>query len=151
MTATVCNTGNPPGHRGDYSFRMGSGTYAPWYALLAKDTRDGVVIGWDYFGHWASSFVRSANGSVTAELRLANHKHTLAPGASLTTPKAFVGLFHGDLDDAGNEVLDWQYRYLWDYTRDRWFPAIRMLGYWMKGTMWHDWKLHYGAWRQSRS
>ena len=139
VTATVCNTGNPPGHRGDYSFRMGSGTYAPWYALLAKDTRDGVVIGWDYFGHWASSFVRNANGSVTAELRLADHKQTLAPGASLTTPKAFVGVFHGDLDDAGNEVLDWQYRYLWDYTRDKWFPAIRMLGYWMAGTMWHDW------------
>ena len=52
-------------------------------------------------------------------MKVAGHKQTLAPGESLTTPKAFVGLFRDDLDDAGNEVLDWQYRYLWDYTRER--------------------------------
>jgi len=60
----------------------------------------------------------------------------LASGESLTTPRAFIGLFREDLDDAGNEVLDWQYRYLWDYTRADWFPAIRMLGFWFKGTGW---------------
>lgn len=137
VSATVCNTGNrsstPPSV---YGFRLGSGTYAPWYALLANDTRDGVVIGWDYFGHWASSFQQNADGGVAVQLRVAGHKQTLAPGESLTTPKAFVGLFRDDLDDAGNEVLDWQYRYLWDYTRDGWFPAIRVLGYWHKGTCW---------------
>ena len=98
--------------------------------------REGVVIGWDYFGHWASSFRLDADGAVTVQLKVAGHKQTLAPGESLTTPKAFVGLFRDDLDEAGNEVLDWQYRYLWDYTRDGWFPAIRMLGYWMNGTGW---------------
>ena len=67
-------------------------------------------------------------------MKVAGHKQTLAAGESLTTPKAFLGLFHGDLDEAGNEVLDWQYRYLWDYTRKEWFPAIRMLGFWMYGT-----------------
>jgi hypothetical protein len=138
VAATVCNTGNVPGVAGGYGFRMGSSTYAPWNALLAKDTGDGVVIGWDYFGHWASSFHGNADGSVTAELKVAGHKQTLAPGELLTTPKAFVGLFRDDLDNAGNEVLDWQYRYLWDYTRDKWFPAIRVLGYWMKGTAWGE-------------
>ena len=44
------------GGGGGYGFRMGTSTYAPWYALLARDTGDGLVIGWDYFGHWASSF-----------------------------------------------------------------------------------------------
>ncbi|MCX7424521.1 MAG: hypothetical protein NTW96_02630 [Planctomycetia bacterium] len=144
VAATVCNTGNQSGGSAGYGFRMGSSTYAPWYALLAKDTRDGVVIGWDYFGHWASSFQRNTDGSVTAELKVAGHKQTLAPGASLVTPKAFVGLFRGDLDEAGNEVLDWQYRYLWDYTRDKWFPAIRVLGYWMRGTAWGEPGLNVG-------
>ena len=134
VTATLCNTGNRPLSNGVYGARMGSQSYAPWYALFAKDTRDGVVIGWDYFGHWASSFQRHANGAVTVQLKVAGHKQTLAPGESVTTPKAFVGLFRDDLDEAGNEVLDWQYRYLWDYTREPWFPAIRVLGYWMKGT-----------------
>jgi len=137
VTAAVCNTGNRSGGGGrGYGFRMGTSTYAPWYALLAGDTGEGVVVGWDYFGHWASSFRVSADGAVTVQLNVAGHRQTLAPGESVTTPKAFVGLFREDLDEAGNEVLDWQYRYLWDYTREGWFPAIRMLGYWYRGTGW---------------
>ena len=34
-----------------------------------------------------------------------------------------MALFRDDLDNAGNELLDWQYRYLWDYTREGWFPG----------------------------
>jgi hypothetical protein len=137
VTGSICNTGNGSGAGGGgYGFRMGTSTYAPWYALLARDTRDGVVIGWDYFGHWASSLRLNADGAVTVQLKVAGHKQTLAPGESVTTPKAFVGLFRDDLDEAGNEVLDWQYRYLWDYTREKWFPAIRVLGYWYNGTGW---------------
>ena len=48
------------GADGGYGFRMGTSTYAPWYALLARDTHEGLVIGWDYFGHWASSFRQGA-------------------------------------------------------------------------------------------
>jgi len=135
IAGSVSNTGNGSA-AGAYGFRMGSSTYAPWYALLARDTRQGVVVGWDYFGHWDASFRLGTNGTVNARLKVAGHRQTLAPGQSLTTPKAFVGLFCDDLDEAGNEVLDWQYRYLWDYTREGWFPAIRMLGYWYNGTGW---------------
>ena len=136
VIATVRNMGINPGAEEGYAFREGSSTYVPWYAMLAKDTRDGVVIGWDYIGHWVSSFQRNADGSVAVVLKVAGYKQTLEPGKSVITPKAFVGLFHNDLDEAGNEVLDWQYRYLWDYTRDGWFPAIRMLGHWYKGSCW---------------
>jgi hypothetical protein len=135
ITGSVCNTGNASGSA-PYGFRMGSSTYAPWNALYARDTREGLFIGWDYFGHWSSAFALGTDGAVKVQFRVAGHKQTLAPGQSLTTPKAFVGLFRDDLDNAGNEVLDWQYRYLWDYTRKDWFPAIRMLGYWMNGTGW---------------
>ncbi len=137
VTAQLCNTGNTfLGEGAIIGRRATSQSYAPWYALLASDTRDGIVIGWDYFGHWASSFEPNNTGFVTATLKVAGYRRAIAPGESVTTPKAFTALFHGDLDDAGNEVLNWQYRYLWDYTREPWFPAIRMLGYWMKGTGW---------------
>jgi hypothetical protein len=136
VTGSVCNTGNGVGSNTSYGFRPGSSSYAPWYALYAKDTKQGIFLGWDYFGHWTSSFSLNPGGSVTVRLKVAGHKQALAPGESLTTPKAFVGLYRDDLDNAGNECLDWQYRYLWDYTRDGWFPAIRMLGYWMNGTAW---------------
>ena len=135
VKGSICNTGNGTGSTA-YGFRMGTSTYAPWYGLIDRTTRDGLVIGWDYFGHWSSSFRLGGDGTVAARLNVAGHHQTLAPGASLTTPRAFVGLFRDDLDEAGNEVLDWQYRYQWDYTRAGWFPAIRMLGYWMKGTGW---------------
>jgi hypothetical protein len=139
VTASVSNRGNGGRARARdtrYHGRPGTLSYAPWAALFSKDTRDGLFVGWDYFGHWASSFALGADGAVTVQLKVAGHKQTLAPGDSLTTPIAFAGLFRDDLDAAGNECLDWQYRYLWDYTREPWFPAIRMLGYWMKGTGW---------------
>ncbi len=137
VTGSICNTGNGSGGgSAGYGFRPGSSTYAPWYGLFSQDTREGLFIGWDYFGHWTSQFSAGADGAVTAELKVAGHKQTLAPGESVTTPKALVGLFREDLDNAGNECLDWQYRYLWDYTRAGWFPAIRMLGYWYNGTGW---------------
>ena len=85
-------------------------------------------------GRPRSRFERRRHGR--ASLKVAGHKQTLAPGQSVTTPKAFAALYRDDLDNAGNEFLDWQYRYLWDYTREGWFPAIRMLGYWYKGTGW---------------
>ena len=135
VTGSVCNTGNSPGGS-TYGFRMGSATYAPWAALYARDTKDGLIFGWDYMGHWKSSYEPGPDGAVTARLVVTGHKQTLAPGESLTTPRAFVGLFSDDLDNAGNELLDWQYQYMWDYTREPWFPAIRMLGYWWNGTAW---------------
>ena len=67
---------------------MGSESYAPWYALYDREGRDGLVIGWDYMGHWASQFAAAGDGTVQASLRVAGHKQTLAPGESLTTPKA---------------------------------------------------------------
>ena len=137
LTGTVCNTGNQGPHL-SYGFRMGSSTYAPWAALYNRASRQGLFVGWDYFGHWGSSYVMQPDGAVQAELHVAGYHQTLAPGATITTPAALVGLYRDDLDNAGNECLDWQYRYLWDYTReaDGWFPAIRMLGYWMHGTGW---------------
>ena len=76
-------------------------------------------------------------GSVTARLRVAGNKQALAPGESLTTPKAFVGLFHDDLDNAGNECARLAVSLpLGLHARAAGFPAIRMLGYWLNGTGW---------------
>ncbi len=117
-------------------FRAGSASYAPWIALYNHSTKDGLFIGWDYFGHWTSSYTIDKPGNVAAHMQVAGYKRNLQPGESVITPKVFLGLFQGDLDDAGNTLLDWQYRYLWDYTRDGWFPGIRILGDWWKGTSW---------------
>ena len=116
----------------------GSSAYAPWQAFFDKDHRDGLFLGWDYFGVFHSSLGTNPAGALAIRLNTDNQSLTLASGETIETPRAFTGLYSGDLDDAGNECLNWQYRYLWDYTRDRWFPAIRMLGsHWQKGATWN--------------
>jgi hypothetical protein len=140
VTGEVWNNGNGFYHAWNawkyYEDRPGTENYAPWYALYNRDTKDGMIIGWDYFGHWKSSFATDTCGDINVQLKVACHRQTLAPGESVETPKSFTGLYRDDLDNAGNECLNWQYRYLWDYTRDEWFPAIRMSGWWFKGTSW---------------
>jgi hypothetical protein len=121
-----------------FEFKMGSASYAPWFALYDHSSRQGVFVGFDYFGRWASSVIAAQNQSITMQLRLAGYRQVIAPGSSITTPKAFTGLYRDDLDNAGNELLDWQYQYMWDYTRPGWFPAVRMLGFWWNGTPWKD-------------
>ncbi len=145
ITGSVCNSGNRADGAGGGSGRgvkPGSSSYTPWYALYSKASKQGIFVGFDYFGHWSSMFQTDDGGDVDAHLTVAGYHATLAPGQSFTTPSGFVGLFQNDLDNAGNELLDWQYAWLWDYTRDggnkndNWFPALRTLGFWMKGTGW---------------
>lgn len=120
--------GNPQrGHKG------GSTSYAPWYAYMNRESGEGLFMGFDYFGRWRANIDTRPDGSKHHQIKVMNYRRELQPGETFTTPKAFVGLFVDDIDNAGNECLDWQYRYLWDYTRDKWFPKIRMLGAWLKG------------------
>ncbi len=138
ISGSLRNTGNaaPPGP----GFRLGTQTYAPWFCLTDRETGEAAYIGFDCMAHWRAEFGPGETGT-QADVRLAGYSKTLEPGETIHTPYAFTGVFAGDLDDMGQEILEWQYRYLWDYTREPWFPAVRMLGYWMKGTKWgaHGW------------
>ncbi len=132
VKGSICNIYNYAGNA-RFGFSGGSGSYAPWTSLYNQNERKGLFIGWDYFGRWNSQYTINEDGWVSVRMKVMNFHANIASGESFTTPKAFVGLYQGDLDDAGNACLDWQYRYLWDYTRDGWFPAIRMLGNWPRG------------------
>jgi len=85
--------------RGQFRLRLsaGSGSYAPWYALYGRTPGRGFHW-WDYFGHWDSSFAVTPQGTVTAQLKVAGYQRTSPLRESITTPKAFVGLFSDDLD-----------------------------------------------------
>ena len=72
--------------------------------------------------HWRAEFDADKEGA-SLDLRVAGHQQTLPPGATILTPYAFTGLFAGDLDEMGQELLEWQYRYLWEDTREPWFPG----------------------------
>jgi hypothetical protein len=112
---------------------MGNSIYAPIYVFFDRKAKNGVFVGWDYLGRWASYIGNYDGGPVNVGLKVSAYKKAIAPGESVETPKAFTGVFRGDLDEMGNQLLDYQYRYKWDYTRDKYFPAIQMLGYWWNG------------------
>ncbi len=130
IRGTVRNTGN--GGPAGQGFRLGTMTYVPWFCVMDADTRTGAYVGFDCMAHWRAEL--GEDGSVA--VFLAGYSRELAPGGTIRTPYSFMGLFTEDLDEMGQDILEWQYRHLWDYTREPWFPATRMLGYWMKGTAW---------------
>jgi hypothetical protein len=116
------------------------GYYSAYLPLLIERNRrsqDGIMVGWDYLGHWAlHAGVDSADGSRgNLSLKVAGYAKKLEPGQSIELPKAFIGAFAGDLDAMGNALLDWQYRYLWDQTNDDYFArtrwVVRWTGDWM--------------------
>ena len=112
---------------------MGSSVYAPIYVFFDRKTRDGLFVGWDYLGRWISHVGKYDGNSVNVGLQVAGYRKALNPGESLETPRAFTGVYERDLDEMGNQLKDYQYRYKWDYTRAEYFPAVRLLGNWANG------------------
>ena len=124
-------------------FAETSHTYIPWFSVWNGAERDGVAVGFDYYGRWALDAGNQGGGAGSLSLAIPNYEASLAPGASITTPRAFTSVYVDDLDAMTNDLLDWQYRYMWDYTRAPYFAGIRMLGYWYNGSQWT------GSWDQA--
>ncbi|MCW2951740.1 MAG: hypothetical protein JWQ48_910 [Conexibacter sp.] len=120
-----------------------SAVYIPWFSVFNRTQRDGIAIGFDYDGRWAMSAGDQGTGTGSLSLSIPNYSESLAPNAVMSGPKAFTSVYVNDTDDMTNRLLDWQYRYLWDYTRNPYFGAIRMLGYWYDGSQWT------GSWDQA--
>ena len=124
-------------------FAETSTNYVPFFSVWNSAEQDGVAIGFDYYGRWAMDAGNQAGGPGSLSLAIPNYDASLAAGASISSPRAFTHVYVDDLDDMTNRLLDWQYRYMWDYTRSPWFSAIRMLSYWFTGSQWT------GSWDQA--
>jgi hypothetical protein len=111
-----------------------SGRWIPWFSLWNRNSTEGVYAGWDFHGNWAYSEGNTAAGVGGTTVSIPTYDHVLASNEVVTLPKAFLGTYRVDLDDMGNRILDWQYRYLWSDTRSPYFAAIRLLGNWAPGT-----------------
>lgn len=106
----------------------------PFAALHYRDDGDGLFFTWDYTGRWVTkigylggmTFVQaSAYNSKDAE----NWTINVEPNKTVTTPVSRVGVFVGDTDDMGNAITDYQYKYKWEYTNDKFMDIIRFGGY----------------------
>jgi hypothetical protein len=108
------------------SERLGYSSYLPLIFIRSAKTHDGVAIGWDYLGHWQFELDKQFG----IRLELAGYEKELPPGAQIDTPKAFITTFSGDVDDLGNQLIDWQYEYLWDFTNPDYFAKTRFAVDW---------------------
>jgi hypothetical protein len=99
--------------------------YLPLMFVLNQNSTEGLAIGWDYLGHWRFEIRSEGGHSVATHLGLAGFDKDLAPGDKIETPKAFVAPFSGGVDEMGNQLLDWQYAYLWDFTNPDYFAKTR--------------------------
>jgi hypothetical protein len=104
--------------------------HLPLLVLHNAQAKDGIMIGWDYLGHWMLRAGNDHGSPVNLSLLVAGYHRELEPGASIETPKAFAAPFTGDLDAMGNLLLDWQYQYLWDLTNPDYFAKARWAVNW---------------------
>ena len=104
--------------------------HLPLLVLHNAPAKDGIMVGWDYLGHWRLRAGNYAGSPVNLSLQVAGYNKELEPGESIETPKAFAGTFTGDLDAMGNLLLDWQYQYLWDLTNPAYFAKARWAVNW---------------------
>ncbi len=111
------------GIRLDHSMAYGSGRYMPWFCVSSPD--GGVFLGFDYYGRWVAEIGNVDGAPGYLGVRLAGYEKTIQPGEFVETPKAFIGVYAGDLDAMGNQLKAWQYRFLWNFTNDNYFAKIR--------------------------
>ena len=106
--------------------------YVPWMALQRRgDPADGFFLALEYLGSWRLAVDHDSAGpiAVTAGIPRKNFA-ALAPGQQVELPIMTIGVFHGDLDDMGVRVYDWQYEYLWDYTNADYYARPKWLVPW---------------------
>lgn len=112
-----------------------SSAYIPWFTMWNTNSSNGLYMGFDYNGRWAAPMGAQNGEAGSLALDIPNYDSQVQPGATVTSPKSFVGTYVKNLDDMTNRLLAWQYQYMWDYTRPDYFAKIRMLGTWSNGAV----------------
>lgn len=99
------------------SYEQGTAVYDTLFVLRNRASSEGIWLSFDYNGHWVAQV-----GNFGTRINLSGYasvtNYEVANGQSIASPKTTMGVFQGDLDDMGNTIGDYTYRYLWDYTRN---------------------------------
>jgi len=114
---------------GDYTHALNgfmTANFVPWAGIMRKGgAGDGMFIAPDYLGLWQIAVNRKDSGPamVTTSLRdLATI--SIAPGEHRKMPYVTFGVINGNLDNMAQNLYDWQYEYMWDFTHDDWYTKM---------------------------
>lgn len=122
----------PAASVGDVDARM------PWLAFWNRARHDGMYAGYDHYGPRRVQTGTIDDKQLGLLLDIDNIDTSLPPKDVVRAPMAFTATYRNELDDMTNRLLQWQYRYLWDYTRQEYFPAVADEGNWKNGSSWGD-------------
>lgn len=112
----------------NYSFngvmdnKQGASIWNEFYALRDRNSSQGIFMTFDYLGHWVAN-VGNVGGNIFLSPNIVT-SNSLANNESITTGMGLTGVFSGDIDDMGNTILDYVYRYKWDYTNDKYLAPV---------------------------
>ncbi|QNA93536.1 hypothetical protein G4G29_16745 [Microbacterium sp. Se63.02b] len=98
------------------SYSNGTSIYDTFFALENVATKDRLWFTFDYNGHWVSQIVSQTTG-LSAVVQSYTPALSIPANGSIELPLVTLGVASGDVDDLGNAIGDYTYRYLWDYTR----------------------------------
>jgi alpha-galactosidase len=73
---------------------------AGWVAVENPGAREVLFLGVEWEGYWTVSVTPGGPGECVLQCSLDTQDHELAPGSSLLSPKVFLGLSAGDIDDS---------------------------------------------------
>ncbi|MFD0715465.1 alpha-galactosidase [Paenibacillus sp. GCM10027626] len=103
-------------HNGIGTYEQGTSVYDAFFVLRNRALSEGIWLSFDYNGHW-----RANVGNFGTRINLSGYvsmtDYQVEHNGTITGPRSIMGVYQGDLDDMGNTILDYTYRYLWDYTR----------------------------------
>jgi hypothetical protein len=104
--------------------------FVPWMSFeRGSGERDGWFVALEYLGKWKLAVDHDATTPPVMYAGLPDLAlRPLASGERRSLPTVTLGVFQRDLDDMAERVYDWQYEYLWDYTRDDWFALLPFSG-----------------------
>lgn len=121
-----------------------NGAFIP-YALFDAGGKHGAYVGieWGYCRIAAAAGENDKPGAFRVRGgEFADFRMTVAPGETLEAPPAFLGVYQGDADDAGNSLR----KYLWNYSmpefirKDASYPKVQWNGFIATGTKAGSWK-----------
>lgn len=82
-----------------------------WLALERADIHEILFLGIEWESNWRVSLERDGSDFILT-CALENFQRDLPPNASMTSPRVFLGVSHGDLDDALRDMHDYLQRYV---------------------------------------
>jgi hypothetical protein len=98
------------------SFSVSGGSWnapesAGWVAVENTERKEVLFLGGEWESYWRVSFQRQGE-KVLLRYTLERFSRDLLPGQEMVSPLVFVGLSHGDLDDAGRDLHDYLNRHV---------------------------------------